>query len=158
MKSPRLCRGGLFAMPRRVSDFPHFAGRQRSSAPPPLPNNPAPSLKKIGSVTRWLFHLHSTVKIRPFYPLAESTAKAFCWLFLWSFKEKSINHFLWHSQKIQERTRKQLWGPAIVSGWSLFCETQKDIRSNVSVIRIDDRKTEEKRHLLTMPQKWKALL
>ncbi len=24
---------------------------------------------------------------------------AFYWLFLWNFKEKSINHFLWHSQR-----------------------------------------------------------
>ena len=48
----------------------------------------------------WLFHLHSEVKIQPFspvFPLAESIAKAFCRLFLWSFKEKSINHFLGHS-------------------------------------------------------------
>ena len=28
------------------------------------------------------------------FPLAGSTAKAFCRLSLWSFKEKSINHFL----------------------------------------------------------------
>ena len=45
----------------------------------------------------WLFHLHSVVKIQPFYPffpLAGATAKAFCRLSLWNFKEKSINHFL----------------------------------------------------------------
>ena len=45
----------------------------------------------------WLFHLHSTVKIQPFspvFPLAESLAKAFCRLFLWNFKGKSIRHFL----------------------------------------------------------------
>ena len=44
-----------------------------------------------------LFHLRNAMKIQPLYPfspLAESIAKAFCWLFLWSFKEKSINHFL----------------------------------------------------------------
>ena len=43
-----------------------------------------------------LFHLHSAVKIQPFspvFPLAGATAKAFCRLSLWSFKEKSINHF-----------------------------------------------------------------
>ena len=48
----------------------------------------------------WLFHLHSAVKIQPFspvFPLAESIAKAFCRLFLWNFKEKSINPFLWCS-------------------------------------------------------------
>ena len=45
----------------------------------------------------WLFYLHSTLKIQPFspvFPLAGSTAEAFCRLSLWSFKEKSINHFL----------------------------------------------------------------
>ena len=50
----------------------------------------------------WLFHLHSTLKLQLFYPvfpLAESTAKTFCWLSLWNFKEKSISHFLWHSQR-----------------------------------------------------------
>ena len=39
----------------------------------------------------WLFHLHSVVKIQPFspvFPLADSTAKAFFWLSLWSFKKK----------------------------------------------------------------------
>ena len=48
----------------------------------------------------WLFHPHSAVKMQPFYPIfpvAESTANVFCWLFLWSCKEKSINHFLWYS-------------------------------------------------------------
>ncbi|WP_308771069.1 hypothetical protein, partial [uncultured Bilophila sp.] len=34
----------------------------------------------------------------PVFPLAGSTAKAFFRLSLWSFKEKSINHFLRHSQ------------------------------------------------------------
>ena len=45
----------------------------------------------------WLFHLHSVVKIQPFYPffpLAGTTAKVFCRLPLWNFKEKSINHLL----------------------------------------------------------------
>ncbi len=45
----------------------------------------------------WLFYLHSTLKIQPFspvFPLAGSTAKVFFRLSLWSFKEKSINHFL----------------------------------------------------------------
>ena len=44
------------------------------------------------STARW--------KLQPFspvFPLAESSAKAFCRLFLWNFKEKSINRFLWHS-------------------------------------------------------------
>ena len=48
----------------------------------------------------WLFHPHSTMKIQPFFPsfpLAGSTAKAFCRLFLWNSKEKSVSHFLWHS-------------------------------------------------------------
>ena len=70
----------------------------------------------------WLFHLHSTVKIQPFspiFPLAGATDKAFCIpkanpqafrkagatdkvfsrLSLWRFREKSINHFLQHSQR-----------------------------------------------------------
>ena len=45
----------------------------------------------------WLFHLHSAVKRHPFsqdFPLTESIAKAFFRLFLWNFKEKSINPFL----------------------------------------------------------------
>ena len=45
----------------------------------------------------WLSYLHSALKIQPFssvFPSAGSSAKAFCWLFLWSFKEKSVNHFL----------------------------------------------------------------
>ena len=44
----------------------------------------------------WLFYLYRTVKIRLFYlvfPLAESMAKAFCWLFLWNFKEKASTIF-----------------------------------------------------------------
>ena len=50
----------------------------------------------------WLFHLHSAVKniaFFPVFPLAGSTAKAFFRLSLWSFMEKSINHFLEHSLK-----------------------------------------------------------
>ena len=39
------------------------------------------------------------------FPIAESLVKAFCRLFLWGFKEKSINHFLWHSLPF-------LWGTA----------------------------------------------
>ena len=38
----------------------------------------------------WLFHLHSTVKrqsFSPVFPLAESIAEAFFWLFLWHFKK-----------------------------------------------------------------------
>ncbi|WP_302552474.1 hypothetical protein [uncultured Bilophila sp.] len=39
-----------------------------------------------------MFHLHSTLKIRFFYPvfpLAEPTAETFCCLSLWDFKEKA---------------------------------------------------------------------
>ena len=53
----------------------------------------------------WLLHLHNTVKIQtlsPAFPLAESIAKAFCWLLFRNFKEKSINHFLGHSQIKQQ--------------------------------------------------------
>ncbi len=45
----------------------------------------------------WLFHPHKAVAMQPFspvFPLADSIAKAFCWLFLWNFKEKNISHFL----------------------------------------------------------------
>ena len=48
-------------------------------------------------ISMWSFHLHSVVKIQPFssvFPLAGTTVKAFFRLSLWSFKEKSINHFL----------------------------------------------------------------
>ena len=44
----------------------------------------------------WLFHLHSAVKktaFFPVFPLAGSTAKAFCRLSLWSFKEKKHQPF-----------------------------------------------------------------
>ena len=33
----------------------------------------------------------------PVFPLAGFMAEAFCWLFPCYFKEKGINHFLWHS-------------------------------------------------------------
>ena len=58
----------------------------------------------------WLFHIHNILKIQPFYPvfpLTESTAKTFCWLSFWNFKEKSINHFLWHSQQKRKRRRAE---------------------------------------------------
>ena len=35
----------------------------------------------------------------PIIPLMGSMIGAFYWLFLWNFKEKSINHFLWCSPK-----------------------------------------------------------
>ena len=44
----------------------------------------------------WLFHLHSAVEntaFFPVFPLAGYPAKVFSRLFLWSFKEASINHF-----------------------------------------------------------------
>ncbi len=50
----------------------------------------------------WLFHLQSAVNMRPFspvFPLAGFVIEAFCRLLPWNFKEKGINHFLWHSQK-----------------------------------------------------------
>ena len=42
------------------------------------------------------------IKHQPFsmtqpFLLAESTVRALCWLFLWNFREKSINYFLGHS-------------------------------------------------------------
>mgnify|MGYP000155175369 CR=1 FL=1 len=44
----------------------------------------------------WLFHLHSAVEHTasfPVFPLARTTAKAFCRLSLWSFKEKKHQPF-----------------------------------------------------------------
>ena len=44
----------------------------------------------------WLFHLHSAVKIEIFYPafpLSKSAVKAFCWLSLWNFEEKTPTIF-----------------------------------------------------------------
>ena len=55
----------------------------------------------------WLFHLHRTVNNTAFFSgfplggIAEPLAKAFCRLFLWNFKEKSINRFLGHSHTKQ---------------------------------------------------------
>ena len=47
----------------------------------------------------WLFHLHSAVNIQPFssaFPLAESIAKALCWLALWGLREKIwLCHSIW---------------------------------------------------------------
>ena len=64
----------------------------------PIQNNRVPFPKAL--LCMWLFHLHSAVKNTAFFPvfhLVESTVKAFFRLSLWSFKEKSINHFLGHS-------------------------------------------------------------
>ena len=79
----------------------HFSGRRRlwrNVLRESLKNREMPicmpSRKVLSSM--WLLHLHSTVKIQPFYPvfpLAEPMAKTFYWLCLWNFKEKSINHF-----------------------------------------------------------------
>ena len=43
----------------------------------------------------WLFHLHSAVKNIAFFPFSpwRYTAKAFCRLSLWSFKEKASTIF-----------------------------------------------------------------
>ena len=79
-----------------------------------------------------LFHLHSGVKIQPFFlsffllspvfPLAESIAKAFGWLFLWNFKEKSISRFLWHS--LREKVKRS-WAGKLrrCSLWDVDCHT-----------------------------------
>ena len=39
----------------------------------------------------WLFHLHSVIKIQPFFsfPLADFMTETFYWLFLWNFKKAS---------------------------------------------------------------------
>ena len=55
----------------------------------------------------------------PVFPLAESMAEAFFWLFLWIFKEKSINHFLWQIQSIFSKGCVQFYG-----WWFFFNENQ----------------------------------
>ena len=55
------------------------------------------SISKLRSAYRTEFYLHNTVKRQPFspgFPLADFMAEAFFRLFLWNFKEKSINLFL----------------------------------------------------------------
>ncbi len=58
-------------------------------------------------------HFRSAVDIRPFspvFPLAGSIAKVFFRLFLWNFKEKNINHFLWHSHfYFRHSPKRRLW-------------------------------------------------
>ena len=58
-------------------------------------------------------HFRSAVKIQTFskvFPLAGSIAKAFFRLFLWNFKEKNINHFLWHSHfYFRHSPKRRLW-------------------------------------------------
>ena len=52
------------------------------------PNNKATYKRRCRSMR--LFHLHSAVKIQPFYPvflLSESITKIFYYLFLWNLKE-----------------------------------------------------------------------
>ena len=46
----------------------------------------------------------------PVFPLAESMAEAFFWLFLWIFKEKSIDHFLWQIQSIFSKGCVRFYG------------------------------------------------
>ena len=68
-----------------------YGGPKRKGVLPP-----SPELFSLALFSMWLLHLHNTVKMQPFsptFPLAESIAKAFCRLFLWNFKEKSISHF-----------------------------------------------------------------
>ena len=60
-----------------------------------------------------LFYLHGMVKMQPFsqaVPLADSTVGAFYWLFLWDFKEKGINHFLWHSREQELNGNAKVFG------------------------------------------------
>ncbi len=59
-----------------------------------------PTIEEGAVISRWLFHLHSVVKIRPsfqFSPLAGFMAKTLGWISFWNFKKKSISHFLWYS-------------------------------------------------------------
>ena len=57
------------------------------------------------SIVRWKYSLFS-----PVFFLAEYRAKVFCRLFLWNFKEKNINHFLWHSHfYFRHSPKRRLW-------------------------------------------------
>ena len=89
-------------MLRRLTSLPFSKGF--AGGPPiksPLQNLPWIAWNRRLCYSLWLFYFRNTVKIQPFYPvspLAGATGKAFCRLSLWSFREKSINHFLEHSQ------------------------------------------------------------
>ena len=75
-----------------------------------------PDVSKLElSALAWheVVHFRSAVKIQTFsqvFPLAGSIAKAFFRLFLWNFKEKNINHFLWHSHfYFRHSPKRRLW-------------------------------------------------
>lgn len=68
----------------------------------------------------WLFHLHSAVKIRAFYPVfpsSESTTTVFCWLFHWNFREKASTYFLWHRQTKQPYAMTEPSKKALLPTW-----------------------------------------
>ena len=72
----------------------------------------------------WLFHLHNMVKMQPFYPvspLSESIAEAFCWLFLWGFKEKASTIFYGTAKNkastVSYRTAKDKSGRPCQRAW-----------------------------------------
>ena len=84
-------RPGYIPMRRAACRKASACGTAAETAP-----NRGFSFMKRRCYSLWLFHLHSMVKIQPFspvFPLAGSTVKAFCRLFLWSFKEKTSTIF-----------------------------------------------------------------
>ena len=87
------------------------------------PRNPRSLIGKVfqkGSVSMWLFHLHSAVKIRAFYPVfpsSESTTTVFCWLFHWNFREKASTYFLWHRQTKQPYAMTEPSKKALLPTW-----------------------------------------
>ena len=69
------------------------------------------------------------------FPLAESITEEFCWLFLCNFKEKSINHFLWHSlsELFQNHAhiRMSALGLGIMGHWDISPSVQELLLAEV---------------------------
>ena len=78
--------------------FPMAQPNEKGAVPSPYcgsETNASPKKTRFRH-SAWLFHLHSTVDIRPFSPVfssADFMAETFYWLSPWNFKEKGINHF-----------------------------------------------------------------
>ena len=76
---------------------------RKSAAARRFPFQAPPATQQINKALSW--HVVASSSQRGEHtafsvsPSAESVAKAFCRLFLWSFKAKNINRFLWHSHK-----------------------------------------------------------
>ena len=97
--------------------FPAFWGKA-------LPSYAAVSSPQRSENTAFLsfFLLSLSLSLSPVFPLAESIAKAFGWLFLWNFKEKSISRFLWHSlrEKVTRSWALENYGVAVCGAWAVI--------------------------------------